>query len=80
MISSIIEKLEAKHNISISEGEPFKQAHYNNKLTDSPEQVRDKIELAIKHYTGKNLLIETCESDETSPTPFVYAVVIPVHD
>ena len=77
---SVIYELKGTHGISIFEGENFKQAFYNGKLTDSPDQLRDKIELAIKHYPGRDLIIGTYESDETSPAPFAYAVVLPVHD
>jgi len=74
---SMIYELKARHGISISEGENFKQALYNDKLTDSKEQLSDKIELAIKHYPGKDLIIGTYDSDDTSPEPFAYAVVMP---
>lgn len=77
MISMIFD-LKKKHGIRISEGEPFKQALYNGRLTETPEQVRDKIELAIKHFQGMDLLIGTYESDETSPKHFAYTVVMPV--
>ncbi|MFZ6770348.1 hypothetical protein ACO0LM_25110 [Undibacterium sp. Di26W] len=78
MISMIYE-LKNKYGISITEGENFKQAMYNGRLTDSEEQLREKIELGAKHYPGKDLLIGTYESDETSPALFAYAVIIPVH-
>ncbi|WP_443114108.1 hypothetical protein [Herbaspirillum seropedicae] len=75
---SMIYDLKSKYAISISEGESFKQAVYNGRLTDTAEQLQEKIELAAKHYHGKDLLIGTYESDETSPRPFAYAVVVPV--
>jgi len=75
---SMINDLKKKYGISIFEGENFKQAMYNSRLTDSQEQLREKIELGAKHYPEKDLLIGTFESDETSPEPFAYAVVIPV--
>ncbi|MBC3864306.1 hypothetical protein H8K32_19575 [Undibacterium jejuense] len=63
----------------IYEGEGFKQAWYNGTLTDTPEQVKDKLELALKHYFTKDLFISTFESDETSPYQFTYIIVIPIH-
>jgi len=75
---SMIYDLKNKYGISIIEGENFKQAMYNGRLTDSQGQLREKIELCAKHYPGTDLLIGTYESDETSPGPFAYAVVIPL--
>jgi hypothetical protein len=74
---SMISDLKKKHGVCISEGELFKQALYNGRLRETSEQVRDKIELAVKHYQGKDLLIGTYESDVTSTNAFVYVVVTP---
>lgn len=78
MIATINE-FKSRYAINIVEGESFKQAYYNNRLTDTKERVKDKIELAVKHYPGEDLSIGTYESDETSPKQFAFAVVIPLH-
>lgn len=75
---SLIHELKTLHGISVHEGESFKQAMYSGRLTDTREQLRDKIELARRHYPGRDLIIGTHESDETSPEPFAYAVIVPV--
>jgi len=80
MVSNTISALKSKYKIIIYEGECFKQAWYNGTLTDTAEQVKDKLELAIKHYPGKDLFIATFESDETSPTQFAFVVVIPLNN
>jgi len=77
MISTIV-GIKNKYDIEISEGENFKQAYYNGRLTDNEDQVKEKIELAIKHYPNKNLIISTYESDEYSPVDFAFAVIMPV--
>jgi len=74
---SMIHDLKTKYGIQIHEGEPFKQACYNGRLTETREQVKDKIDLAVKHFPGQDLVIGTYESDETSPEPFVFVVVTP---
>ena len=74
---SLIAELKDKYGIEIIEGERFKQALYNGRLTDTQDQLRDKIEFAITHYPKKDIVITTCESDETSPEPFAYAVITP---
>ncbi|MDC4746929.1 hypothetical protein NQ846_17675, partial [Acinetobacter baumannii] len=64
--------------VKLHEGENFKQALYNYKMTDSDDCIIDKIELVIKHYPdSKNILLSTYSSDETSEIPFCYAVVVP---
>jgi len=81
MNMSIFEKfldIEQKYNVRLHEGENFKQALYNGRMTDSNDCIIDKIELALKHYPDKkNLTLSTYESDETSEVPFCYAVVVP---
>ncbi|HEF0011069.1 hypothetical protein ACT4WX_20480 (plasmid) [Acinetobacter baumannii] len=78
---SIFEKfldIEQKYKVRLHEGENFKQALYNDKMTDSDDCIIDKIELVIKHYPdSKNILLSTYSSDETSEIPFCYAVVVP---
>lgn len=70
--------IEQKYNVRVHEGENFKQALYNGRMTDSDECIIDKIELVLKHYPDKkNLTLSTYESDETSEVQFCYAVVIP---
>ncbi|HAV6222735.1 hypothetical protein ABS232_18480 [Acinetobacter baumannii] len=70
--------IEQKYNVRLHEGENFKQALYNDKMTDSDDCIIDKIELVIKHYPdSKNILLSTYSSDETSEIPFCYAVVVP---
>jgi hypothetical protein len=75
---SMIYNMGRQHSIRIHEGESFKQALYNGRLSDSEDELRDKIALAAKHYAGRDLLISTYESDETSPRQFAFAVVMPV--
>jgi len=81
MNMSIFEKfldIEQKYKVRLHEGENFKQALYNDKMTDSDDCIIDKIELVIKHYPdSKNILLSTYSSDETSEIPFCYAVVVP---
>ncbi len=70
--------IEQKYQVKLHEGENFKQALYNDKMTDSDDCIIDKIELVIKHYPdSKNILLSTYSSDETSEIPFCYAVVVP---
>ena len=60
------------------EGENFKQALYNERMTDSHDCIIDKIELIIKHYPNtKDILLSTYQSDDTSSGTFCYAVVVP---
>ena len=56
-ISSTIAALKIRYGIIISEGENFKQAWYNSRLTDTDEQFKDKIELAVKHRAIASKLI-----------------------
>lgn len=71
-------KIENKYDVRLHLGESFKQAYYNERMTDSLECIIDKIELAIKHYpNSKDISLSTSESDETSFSDFCYAVVIP---
>lgn len=52
--------IEQKYNVRLHEGENFKQALYNDKMTDSDDCIIDKIELVIKHYPdSKNILLST---------------------
>ena len=78
---SIFEKfleIERKYQIKLHEGENFKQALYNGKMTDSNDCIIDKIELVMKHYPdSKDLMLSTYSSDETSEIVFCYAVIVP---
>lgn len=78
---SIFSKLldiESKYQIKLHEGENFKQAVYNGKMTDSENCIIDKIELILKHYPeSQDISLSTYESDETSDDSFCYAVVLP---
>lgn len=78
---SIFEKfleIERKYQIKLHEGENFKQALYNGKMTDSNDCIIDKIELVMKHYPdSKDLMLSTYSSDETSEIVFCYTVVVP---
>jgi len=74
----VISELKKRYNIVISEGEDFKQALYNNKITDTPECMKDKIELIIKHYPGQIISLGTDEPDETSNDNFCYVSVTPI--
>ncbi|MPS95737.1 hypothetical protein [Comamonas sp.] len=78
---SIFEKLigiQQKYQVRLHEGENFKQALYNGRMTDSNDCIIDKIELVIKHYPDhKDILLSTYESDDSSEIPFCYAVVVP---
>lgn len=77
-IFSRFQELESKHKIRLHEGESFKQALYNGRMTDSVDCIIDKIELIIKHYPdSKGISLSTYSSDETSDETFCYAVVIP---
>lgn len=70
--------IEQKYKVRLHEGENFKQALYNDKMTDSDDCIIDKIELVIEHYPdSKNILLSTYSSDEISEIPFCYAVVVP---
>ena len=60
------------------EGENFKQAVYNEQMTDSEDCIIDKIELILKHYpNSQNISLSTYQSDETSSDIFCYSVVLP---
>lgn len=55
----------------IHEGESFKQAVYNGKMTDSENCIIDKIELILKHYPdSQDISLSTYQSDETSDNAF----------
>ena len=78
-IISRLAEVKLKYNITLYEGEGFKQALYNGRLTDSADCIIDKIELTLKHYpnsSGVNL--STYESDDTSNSEFCYVVAQPV--
>lgn len=45
----------------------FKQALYNGRLSDSDDELRHKIALAVKHNPGTDLAFSTYESDGSSP-------------
>lgn len=75
---SSLANIESKYNIVLYEGENFKQAVYNGKMTDSTECIIDKIELTLKHYPdSKDIQLSTYQSDDTSEITFCYAVVVP---
>ena len=77
-IFSKLREIESKHNVKLHEGENFKQAVYNEQITDSEDCIIDKIELVIKHYPkSQNISLSTYQSDETSSNTFCYAVVLP---
>lgn len=67
----------ALSKVKIHEGEGFKQAWYNGRLTESNEIIIDKLKLAMKHYPNSELSLSIYESDEGSYKPFAYTVVIP---
>ena len=70
--------IKSKYNIALYEGENFKQALYNGKMTDSEDCIIDKIELTLKHYPDSNdIQLSTYQSDDTSEITFCYAVVVP---
>lgn len=78
-IFSKLADVKRKHNITLYEGENFKQALYHGKITDSPDCIVDKIELTLKHYPNSSgINLSTYESDETSSGTFCYVVVLPV--
>ena len=75
---SSLANIESKYNIVLYEGEGFKQAVYNGKMTDSTECIIDKIELTLKHYpNSKGIGLSTYSSDETSDYEFCYTVALP---
>ena len=77
-IFSKLREIESKHNVKLHQGENFKQALYNDKMTDSEDCIIDKIELILKHYPGsQDISLSTYQSDETSNNEFCYAVVLP---
>jgi len=77
-IFSRLSEIESKYKITLHEGENFKQALYNGKMTDSADCIIDKIELILKHYPdSKALVLSTYSSDEVSDYTFCYAVVAP---
>jgi len=77
-IFSKLLEIESKHNVKLHEGENFKQAVYNEQMTDSEDCIIDKIELILKHYpNSQNISLSTYQSDETSNDTFCYAVVLP---
>lgn len=77
-IFSKLREIESKYKIKIHEGEGFKQAVYNDKMTDSEDCIIDKIELILKHYPdSRDISLSTYQSDETSNDAFCYAVVLP---
>lgn len=71
-------EIEQKHKVRLHEGEGFKQALYNGKMSDSEDCIIDKIELILKHYPdSQDISLSTYQSDETSADAFCYAVVLP---
>lgn len=77
-IFSKLLEIESKYKIKLHEGESFKQAVYNGKMTDSEDCIFDKIELILKHYPdSQNISLSTYQSDETSDNAFCYAVILP---
>ncbi|SJM37932.1 hypothetical protein A1019T_01917 [Psychrobacter pasteurii] len=77
-IFSKLREIESKYKITLHEGESFKQAVYNGKMTDSEDCIIDKIELTLKHYPdSQDISLSTYQSDETSDEEFCYAVVLP---
>ena len=77
-IFSKLREIESKHNVKLHQGENFKQALYNDKMTDSADCIIDKIELILKHYPdSQDISLSTYQSDETSDDAFCYAVVLP---
>ena len=77
-IFSRLLEVESKYKIKLHEGESFKQAVYNGKMTDSEDCIIDKIELILKHYPdSQDISLSTYQSDETSADAFCYAVVLP---
>ena len=70
-IFSKLSEIESKYQITLHEGENFKQALYNGKMTDSEDCIIDKIELTLKHYpNSKGIGLSTYSSDETSSGEF----------
>lgn len=77
-IFSKLLEIESKYKIKLHEGESFKQAVYNGKMTDSEDCIIDKIELILKYYPdSQNISLSTYQSDKTSDDAFCYAVVLP---
>lgn len=77
-IFSKLREIEDKYKIKLHEGENFKQAMYNGRMTDSEDCIIDKIELTLKHYpNSQDISLSTYQSDETSNDSFCYAVVLP---
>lgn len=77
-IFSKLREIESKHNVKLHQGENFKQALYNEKMTDSEDCIIDKIELILKHYPdSQDISLSTYQSDETSNDEFCYAVALP---
>lgn len=77
-ILSKLREIESKHNVKLHQGENFKQALYNDKMTDSEDCIIDKIELILKRYPGsQDISLSTYQSDDTSNDEFCYAVVLP---
>lgn len=77
-IFSKLREIESKHNVKLHQGENFKQALYNEKMTDSEDCIIEKIELILKHYPdSQDISLSTYQSDETSNDEFCYAVVLP---
>ena len=77
-IFSKLREIESKHNVKLHQGENFKQALYNEKMTDSGDCIIEKIELILKYYPdSQDISLSTYQSDETSNDEFCYAVVLP---
>ncbi len=77
-IFSKLREIESKHNVKLHQGENFKQALYNEKMTDSEDCIIDKIELILKYYPdSQDISLSTYQSDETSHDEFCYAVALP---
>lgn len=73
-----LREIESTYKVKLHEGEDFKQAVYNGKMTDSEDCIIDKIELILKHYPdSQDISLSTYQSDETSDDSFCYAVVLP---
>lgn len=72
-------EIKNKYGITLYEGENFKQALYNGKMTDSTDCIIEKIELTLKYYPeSKGIALSTYQSDETSDSEFCYVVALPV--
>jgi len=73
-VVAAIAEFKKKYDVNIFEGEDFKQAYYNDRLTETVEQLVDKMELAMKHFPKKDLSIGLYETDDQ----LAFSVVTPV--